>query len=225
MSIQQKWRWGIPEKVAVTCINTADFIRHVIHERVIEYDPEILLKIGIDGGGNFLKVCLSIQSETQSHPETASSIKPRLFKDSGVKKLMILAIVHNVQENFRNLLTICTALKINSELESISYRNLVVCDLKLTNIVLGLMGHGSNYPCASCDTDKKCYMKKAMPEHSVHWERALGNFLILEKVQIRPKNSGFIAFTNIQMFWWDSRSRKVPTSRTAPHDRSSKYIV
>jgi hypothetical protein len=67
-------------------------------------------KVGIDGGGGFLKVCLNVEKVDENIPEEK---KPQFsfsevafssdFKDSSVNKLIILAIVEDVYENYNNL--------------------------------------------------------------------------------------------------------------------------
>lgn len=150
---------NLQNKPLVRCAKLSDFIEYVKDKRGIENGNDVLLKVGIDGGRNFLKVCLNIQSLTQSiEPEDSinnCSVKQKKLRDGGVKKLMILAIAHDVQENFRNMLTICTALDLHSELESSPDSKMLSCDLKLINLLLGLMGHGSNHPCAWCDAERR----------------------------------------------------------------------
>ena len=65
----------------------------------------------MDGGGGFLKVCLNVFDLKKDHPsEEDESQTPKkkkrldeIFKDSGVKKTMIIALVPEVQENYSNI--------------------------------------------------------------------------------------------------------------------------
>ena len=69
---------------------------------------ETRLEVGIDGGGGFFKVCLNFKSRNVITPEEKSkrSCSDEAFafefKDSGVNKLLILAIVKDICENNHN---------------------------------------------------------------------------------------------------------------------------
>lgn len=85
------------ERQAVVCKNLRKFIDFVIQRRNT-YDYH--LKFGVDGEGKFLKFCLSIQSTVIGDVLSNACKKTRSsFRDSGVKKLFIIAIAQNVQEN------------------------------------------------------------------------------------------------------------------------------
>lgn len=104
------------------------------------------LKFGIDGGGGFLKICLSIQTNVnQSHNKNLRQkneygIYAKKFKDSGVNKLLILALAPNSLENYKNV-QFESALSINQ------LRGTMTTDLKLTNILVDIMSHSCIYPC------------------------------------------------------------------------------
>ena len=63
------------------------------------------------------------------------------FKDSGVKKLLLLALVEDVDECYENLQALLQLL----DLQAVSF----VCavDMKLANTVLGLQTCSSTHPC------------------------------------------------------------------------------
>ena len=119
-------------------------------------DENLLLKIGLDGSGGFLKVCLSLvlldDNEQSSMKRRRSFCESpcTYFKDSGVKRLLLLAVAPSVQENYENLLK----LWINLGLHTFEEELYIASDLKLTNILLGLMAHGATHPCAWCDSRK-----------------------------------------------------------------------
>lgn len=106
-------------------------------------DDEVLVRIGIDGGGGFFKICLSIFLMTRE-AEKAS------FKDSGVKRLFILAIAADIQENYENMMKLWRGLKMHS----VETPFTIATDLKLCNILLGMMAHGSSHPCCWCTATK-----------------------------------------------------------------------
>lgn len=66
------------------------------------------------------------------------------FKDSGVKKLFVLAIAKCAQENYENVCENWRMLEINK------YLGTIATDLKLANILVGIMSHSSSYPCCWC---------------------------------------------------------------------------
>lgn len=103
----------------------------------------MLVRVGIDGGGGFLKICLSVFPMTREAEKSS-------FKDSGVKRLFILAIAADIQENYENMTKLWYGLK----LHLIETPFTIATDLKLCNILLGLMAHGSSHPCCWCTAAK-----------------------------------------------------------------------
>lgn len=103
----------------IICNNVLDFISFICEQR--NYDlNEIYLKIGLDGGGGFFRICLTFNKASYLH----TNEKRRKFcydenqpqsklKDSGVKKLFILCIVPDMQENYFNVLQLWNLLKLN----------------------------------------------------------------------------------------------------------------
>ena len=72
------------------------------------------------------------------------------FKNSGVKKCFIIGIVPNILENYFNL----KRLWLNVGVNELNRPFTVASDLKLCNILLGLMSHSSLHPCCWCDVEK-----------------------------------------------------------------------
>ena len=77
------------------CNDIQSLIDKVIAERNLPAD-DALVRVGIDGGGGFLKICVSIFDIHNQHSTSTN------FKDSGVKRIFIVAITPNVQENYVN---------------------------------------------------------------------------------------------------------------------------
>ena len=71
-----------------------------------------------------------------------------MHKDTGVKKLLILALAPNTQENYKNISLLWKILNINS------CNGTKATDLKLANILTGQMTHACNYPCTWCYAEK-----------------------------------------------------------------------
>ena len=129
-------------------INLAERERSILDSRLI---------FGIDGGGGFLKFCLSVTNELNFYEEEESSKKrmkydnsvaDKDFKNTGVKRLFIIAIMNNCQENYANLSQIWKLLNLND------YYGIFSVDLKVANIIVGLQAHASSFPCTWCDARK-----------------------------------------------------------------------
>ena len=135
----------------VYCNDVMNFITHIKEQRRIT-DQKVHLKIGTDGGGGFFKVCLSVQlidSETNKY-------KKELFKDSGVKKIFLLAVAP-IQENYYNLNKIWQKLNLNDLLKDDAT---ISTDLKLANLICGIGTHASTFPCTWCTAEKnKLHLK------------------------------------------------------------------
>ena len=96
----------------VYCNDIDNLISHVCQQRGFHPETRLFVKIGIDGGGSFLKVCLNIDRENDELTSLISQKKKwsyekqsscDKFKYSGVFKLIILAIVEDVEESYTNV--------------------------------------------------------------------------------------------------------------------------
>ncbi len=110
------------------------------------------MKIGIDGGSSFLKICLS--GAYMDRPESHSPTKPpgrkklnmdQKFLYTGVKKILVIGLVADVPESYDNIKCLLSSLN----LTQISFT--IACDLKLANVLAGLQGHSSMHPCLYCE--------------------------------------------------------------------------
>ena len=137
------------------CSDVNEVVERVIKMREID-ESNMIVRIGMDGGG-FMKVCLSVFDMHQEKKEQGR-LKNR-FKDSGVKKLLILAIVPDIQENYINVKRIW----LEAGLDKIHQNYTIASDLKLCNILLGLMSHSSSHPCCWCDIGKNDLNNKGTP--------------------------------------------------------------
>lgn len=137
----------------VSCKDINGLIEHIKERRGVS---EVNLKVGIDGGGGFLKLCLSLQSPYQTNSDVLNLNEPsyetckiaKKFHDSGVKKLLILAIAPSCQETYNN---------INSLHKAIELHNIdatLAIDLKVANLIVGIMSHSCMYPCTWCFAHK-----------------------------------------------------------------------
>ena len=136
------------ETPTVVCSNLPGLIEKVLHERQREKES-VLIKISIDGGGGFLKICTSVFNINDPTPKVGGNLRKK-FLESGVKKLFIIAVAPNVSELYVNV----KRLWLNCGIEKLQHRYTIATDLKLCNVLLGLMNHSSCHPCAWCDADK-----------------------------------------------------------------------
>ena len=87
-------------KELVFCKDIPGFIDFIKESRGIK-DEGASVKFGIDGGQNFFKVTVNVIVPPKKKTKT-NKIKSR-YKDGGVKKLEIIAIVEGVIENYENV--------------------------------------------------------------------------------------------------------------------------
>lgn len=72
------------------------------------------------------------------------------WKDSGVKRLIVIGIAPSVQENHENLVQLWRAIGLDRFAEKFT----IAGDLKIANLLCGLMAHSSAHPCCWCDASK-----------------------------------------------------------------------
>lgn len=138
------------EKDLVHCNNVQMLIEDIIQKR--EVSQNHILKIGIDGGGGFLKVCLNVQDCENNQSDKKFSyvegVKSDSFKDGGVKKLVILALVEDVKESHSNIKSIIDILNIGNNNFFYAF------DMKLANLYFGIECAASSHPCPWCEISK-----------------------------------------------------------------------
>lgn len=127
----------------VYCHDLRNFIAEVVKNRCYHSDQRLQLKVGLDSGGQYLKICLNIY-DLENNNNTNE------LTDTSVKKLFILAIVADTQENHSNMLIMMTKLQLTKP-DELPYSIYFANDLKMSNIILGIMGHSSKHPCSWCD--------------------------------------------------------------------------
>ena len=100
----------------------------------------MLIRIGMDG---FLKISIFNISDDNEQTESRQNKLQERFKNSGVKKAIIIAIVPHVQENYYNI----KRLWLETAMDKFSRSFTIAIDRKLCNILLGLMSHSETHPC------------------------------------------------------------------------------
>ena len=137
----------------IVCSDLPGLINKVIEKRQRERDS-VLIKISIDGGGGFLKIYASVFDIDDPIPKMSGVLSKKFLK-SGVKKIFIIGLVPDVSEDYVNI----KRLWVNCDVEHL--RNYTVAtDLKLCNLLLGMMNHSSCHPCAWCEIANNALHKK-----------------------------------------------------------------
>lgn len=140
------------KRTIIHCKNLEDLTNKVLLSR--EYGSNHFVKLGIDGGGSFLKMSLAVIKVTDEDDETRSPQQKSLrlltsssARDTGVKRQLIVAIAENVSETYENVKLMMNIIQLNDVSFCIS------CDLKMANIICGIQSHSSKHPCCWCNID------------------------------------------------------------------------
>ena len=138
---------GKAQRSVIFCNDIVRLVEQIFDQRDLPPDGYII-KVGIDRGDGFLKVCLNIlnsQKEQTKHKFSYSKgACSQAFYDSGVKKLMILAILEFVNEIYENL------------------KQTLLCLECVAVVFLGLGPTASTYPCPWCETSKNNFGNQAI---------------------------------------------------------------
>ena len=96
----------------------------------------------MDGGGDSFKISLSLMKEKGAtrHPK-------KKFLDTGVKEMIPLVVVEGIPEDYHNVGKILERMNLNIKRNG----GVFAMDIKLINIVLGIMSASSSYPCPYCE--------------------------------------------------------------------------
>lgn len=144
----------------IYCTDVPKLIDRIKVARKFEEGDEVLIKIGIDGGGGFLKITISLLLENHSEPTDS-------FKDGGVKRLLILAVVPDIPEKYEFIKLIWINL-----LKLDGMRCVIAGDLKIINVIIGIMAHSSSNPCPYCEVLKKELSTNSGPQRTIGSIRA-----------------------------------------------------
>ena len=138
------YRGKMEKRGVVYCHDVNGFVLFLAEERNIDLD-NYFVRIGMDSGGGSFKVTMNLvrKHSAPSNPAKKQKTDP---KDSGEKRLMILALIPKISENYQNMTTVLSFLDLSSLASSIRY----AMDLKMIHILLGIQAHGSTFPCCFC---------------------------------------------------------------------------
>lgn len=166
---------------AIICKNLGELINFVIGSGQRNLNlSDVDIKFGIDGGGGFLKICMSLQtSKCKAEQELKYKRKNynKIFADSGVKKLFIICLASGVQENYTNISLLWSKLKINEHLGYIS------SDLKIINMICGLMSSSCTHPCPYCDSKSNILNVGGAPRTLIECKNNYEKWLKSEKCE------------------------------------------
>ena len=120
---------------------------------------EHFVKLGIDGGGGFLKVSLGVQETEDTSfsksPPAKKILTTQLAKDSGVKRQLLVALAEDLPKNYNNIKTvlglICT--------ENVNF--VISCDYKVANNLCGPQSHASSHLVHSVMLTSRFFQEKA----------------------------------------------------------------
>ena len=70
------------------------------------------------------------------------------MQSTSIRKLIIQAIAPGIPENYENISNVLNFLKLNELPPALSVR--YAADLKMINLLLGMMSHASSHPCSWC---------------------------------------------------------------------------
>ena len=110
------------KQATVLCNDLPLLVDLVLKKRSLEDCNSLLIKIGIDAGGDFLTFCMSVFDINN----LVSGLSKK-FKDSGAKKTFLIVAVSDVPENFVKV----KKFWINLELQKLGCKFTIATDLKL----------------------------------------------------------------------------------------------
>ena len=134
------------KRSVVVCKDLEVLLYEIIKYRDIDQNKH-LVKIGIDGGQQFLKICLSLVSLDDIKPKPLQGV----FNDDGVKKILILGIAENIKESYDNLEKMLKPMNLTK------VKLYCAMDLKVASMVLGMQSASSSFPCIYCEKEKKTF--------------------------------------------------------------------
>ena len=119
-----------------------------------------ILKLGINGGGSFLKVSFThiILEEDETPPnspvqKTIKQMPPPSTKSTSVKQQILIVLAQNTPESYHNVKATLNLIQVQEECQKDSA--IISCDLKLANILCGIQSHSSMHPCCWCDASSR----------------------------------------------------------------------
>ena len=138
-TIEQRW--------AVVCTDFEGLLEFLLEMRDIDPELEKVL-IGFDDGQGFLKLMILVQSlldremPDRKRLKFADGVFAKAFRNTGVKKLLPLAVVQDTQEQYSNIKKLLDLVDIKG-VENLSHSK----DIKMVLMEQGRQGAQSSHPC------------------------------------------------------------------------------
>ena len=176
---------------AVLCSDIEELYNTIIVRRNIETD-DLLIKIGLDGSGGFMKVCMSLipLRDDSTHATCSSNSTPNY---ASVKRLIILGIVPDIPESYDNVKLLWQRVG----LRTFPHNFCIATDLKLCNILLGIMSHGSSHPCSRCDAQRDHLDQPGSPRTALSLHNKFWDFAESGDSRANAKKYGNVIHTSI----------------------------
>ena len=143
----------------IVCNNLDGLIDRVKLERNVYPSANLIFKIGLDYGGGFLKTCLNVIN-TENHGVKRKRITYHEghilneFKDTSVNKLFIVTLTPENKETYSTIKTMWDVIDWSACTQRPADTMTVAADLKMANIMCGLMPHSATHPCAWCTVER-----------------------------------------------------------------------
>ena len=134
--------------------NIEDYIDYIKIQRGIT-DKEIHLRWGYDNGNEFYKV--TVNAMVKSPEESSKEIYGSEYKDTGVKRLNIIGLAHNIKESYANVRKINKECKI-SKLNHVPHTH--TGDQKILICFCGKPGSSCGSPCGHCDAKQPLTLER-----------------------------------------------------------------
>ena len=150
------------------CNDIGMLVEHMKVSRSISLGADLLFKIGIDFGGHFLKICMNMIVLNDQSPPSKKRMKYNEtlsdpYKETSVNKLIILAAAYETKETYESVKELFDLLNIQTlkQYGDIS----IAADLKMANIMFGLMSHTSTHPCTWCTCKRYFFFNYCLLEY------------------------------------------------------------
>lgn len=141
-----KEKHSVQKEVPVVHVKDIDdFILEVVRQRQLPNTESLLLKVGLDEGQKMMKICLSV-IHLLGEQDQAKKRFEEGFKDSGVKKVMMLAVTP-AKEMYENLKVLLDLIKCSSTRLRLRYS----ADFKCIALLCGIGAASSTHPCPFCN--------------------------------------------------------------------------
>ncbi len=138
------------------CNDVPKFVADYVTARGRTADEVALIKIGADGGGASLKVMLQLLFDDDHLLQQPPGVGVRRmrrgeFKDSGVRRVLIIAVAPKCSESYHNVNAIMTKLRLETLRDLFTKARICYAvDLKMALVLLGLKCSGSRFACPYC---------------------------------------------------------------------------